>query len=455
MDAMIPSFPNAFAPFIRSLLDDIQRLIGPIYLVGDAPLCGILGKPLPNTLELLVARPLTECRKRLHRGDHHEAVMGHKHNSLIVPLKDWSHPKLIDIACFRSRPGHPATLEEDLLHRDVSVNAMAYTWPNGPLVDPFGGRRDLLNGPIHLVNGQDTLRENPLRALIFFRFAMMLGQPMDARDLTLATQTTLEAIIPEFIREEMDRILSLPLADEESQNQLRLLFASPLGDQVLPHLASLKHQENHSVGDTPWRQVIDATLAISAPADGEEISLLDLRWAILLGGYGLSRLTSHDHMEHSLAQINRRLESLEFSKRRSRRILGLLRNLNTSTNPTDRQLKRYLTSHIPLEGVYRLMQALTAANPAIPESQRIDEELHFQEIRDRCHAVRRAEHRIRPENLPLSGGEILDMVRLPPGRWLRDLQADLVELVSREPHRNNKAELRAHVTRWIIHQREF
>ncbi|MEO5347151.1 MAG: hypothetical protein H7834_12345 [Magnetococcus sp. YQC-9] len=455
MDAMIPSFPNAFAPFIRTLLDDIHRLIGPIYLVGDAPINGILGKPLPNTLEILVARPLTECRKRLHRGDHHEAIMGQKHNSLIVPIKDWTHPKLIDIACFRSRPGQETTLEEDLLHRDVTVNAMAYTWPNGPLVDPFGGRRDLLVGQMRLVNGQDTLNENPLRALIFFRLAMLLGRPMDPEDLTLVTQTSLESVIPELIREEMDRILSLPLADDESQNQLRTLFASPLGDQILPHLASLKNQVEISMGDTPWKQVIDATLAISAPADGEEISLLDLRWAILLGGYGLSKLTSHDSMEHSLAQINRRLDTLEFSKRRSRRILGLLRNLNTTINPTDRQLKRYLANHIPLEGVYRLMQALTAANPAIPENQRIEEELHFQEIRDRCHDLRRAEHRIRPEDLALSGGEILDMVRIQPGPWLRNLQAVLVELVTREPQRNQKVELRAQVNKWIVQQREF
>ncbi|MBF0627268.1 MAG: CCA tRNA nucleotidyltransferase [Magnetococcales bacterium] len=452
---MIPSFPNAFAPFIRNLLDDLNRLIGPIHLVGEAPLCGIQGKPLPNTLELLVARPLTECRKRLLRGDHPEAIMGHKHNSLLLPLKDWSHPKILDIASFKNRPNHLATLEEDLLHRDVTVNAMAYTWPHGPLIDPFQGRMDLLTGEIRLVNGQETLDQNPLRALTFFRFAMQLNRPMNQDDLERVIHTDLETVPPELIRAEMDRILSLPLADEETQNHLRTLFSSPLADQFLPHLASLKYIETVPGGEDPWKQMLDTTLGITAPADGEEISLLDLRWAILLGGFGLAKQTSQDLMESSLALVNKRLEALEFSKRRARRILSLLRNLNSNTHPTDRQLKRYLQDHIPMEGVFRLMQAITTANPHIPEAVRIEEELKFQAIRARCRALRQAEHSLRAVDLALSGGEIQDIVRINPGPWLGELQNKLVELVTREPYRNNKFELRAQVQKWITQQREL
>ncbi|MBF0428272.1 MAG: CCA tRNA nucleotidyltransferase [Magnetococcales bacterium] len=452
---MIPSFPNAFAPFIRNLLDDINRLIGPIYLVGEAPLCGIQGRPLPNTLDILVAHPLAECRKRLHRGDHPEAIMGQKHNSLLLPIKEWMHPKVLDIASFKSRPNHPATVEEDLLHRDITINAMAYTWPNGPLIDPFGGRQDLLTGEIRLVNGIETLQQNPLRALVFFRFAMQLNRPPNPDDLHLVEQTSLASTLPEQIRIEMDRILSLPLANEESQNQLRELFASPLGNQILPHLSSLHSMELQPGSEDPWKQMLDTTLAITAPSDGEEISLLDLRWVTLLGGIGLLKNCSIDHMESNLAQINKRLEYYQFSRRRSRRILALLRNLSSTTTPTDRQLKRYLQDHIPLEGVFRLLQAVTAANPNITEADRINEELKFQEIRNRCRALRQVEKRLRPIDLVLSGGEILDIIRKKPGPWLRDLQASLVDLVSQDPSRNNKAELQNQVQKWIKKQREI
>ncbi|MEO5334764.1 MAG: hypothetical protein H7839_22345 [Magnetococcus sp. YQC-5] len=451
---MIPSFPNAFAPFIRNLLDDINRLIGPIHLVGEAPLCGIQGKPLPNTLEILVARPLTECRKRLMRGDH-DVIMGNKHNSLLMPLKEWTHPRILDIATFKNRPNHPATLEEDLLHRDVTVNAMAYTWPHGPLIDPFEGRKDLLGGEIRLVNGMVTLRMQPLRALIFFRFAMQLNRPPNQKDLHLIEHISLEGVQPDLIRTEMDRILSLALADEESQNLLRELFASPLGWQILPHLGVMKSMNANPGLEESWKQVLDATLAITSPADGEEISLLDLRWATLLGGVGLLKHASMDYMETNLTQINKRLEYFQFSKRRTRRILALLRNLSSTTTPSDRQLKRFLQDHIPMEGVFRLLQAVTAANPNISEAEKVAEELKFQEIRNRCHALRQAEQRLRPNDLALSGGEILDMVRQKPGPWLRDLQAALVDWVTQEPIRNQKAELINQVNKWICKQHKI
>ncbi|MBF0296375.1 MAG: hypothetical protein HQL96_14395 [Magnetococcales bacterium] len=455
MDNLIPSFPNAFAPPIRSLLDEINRLIGPIYLVGDAPWCGILGKPLPNTLEILVARPLAECRKRLSRGDITSAVLGNKHNSLLLPLKEWTHPKILDIATFRNRPGHPSTLEEDLLHRDLTVNAMAWTWPSGPLVDPFGGRKDLLTGEIRLVNGSTTLKDNPLRALLFFRFAMQLNRPPNQEDLILAEQTSLETILPEPIRSEMDRILALPLADEASQHLLHALCASPITDRILPHFSLFNPRNAASGAEDPWKRILDVTLAITPPGDDEEISLLDLRWATLLGGPALLKLSSKEHMEKNLNQINKHLELFLFSKRRSRRILSLLRNLNATTSPSDRQLKRFLQDHVPVEGVYRILQAINATDSHLSEEARVTEDLKFQQIRSRCHILRQAEERLSPNDLALSGGEILDLVRRKPGPWLRDLQATLVDLVIKDPSRNRPAELTNIVQQWIRQQREI
>lgn len=452
---MIPSFPNAFAPFIRDLLDDINRLIGPIYLVGEAPLCGIQGKPLPNTLEILVARPLNDCRKRLLRGNHPEVILGNKHNSLLLPIKGWTHPKVVDIATFKSRPNHPSTLEEDLLHRDVTVNAMAYTWPNGPLIDPFKGRQDLLTGEIRLVNDEITLQSNPLRALIFFRFAMQINRPVNSDDMNLVLKTSLESVLPDLIRTEMDRILSLPLANEESQNLLRLLFSSPIGMTVLPQLTALKFPENNPTLEASWKQILDATLSITSPADEEEISLLDLRWTILLGGISLLKLTTPDYMEKNLAQVNKQLEYFQFSKRRARRILALLRNLSSTTTPSDRQLKRFLQDQIPLEGVFRLIQAIIITSPNVSEAQRDKEEIRFQEIRDRCHQLRQAEQRISPNDLALSGGDILDLVRLKPGPWLKDLQTSLVDWVTKNPSCNQRAELKAKIHEWILKQREI
>ncbi len=64
------------------------------------------------------------------------------------------------------------TLEEDLLRRDLTINAMAMT-EQGELVDPYGGQRDLEQRQLRHVS--DAFREDPLRVLRVARFAARLA----------------------------------------------------------------------------------------------------------------------------------------------------------------------------------------------------------------------------------------------------------------------------------------
>ncbi|MEM7078253.1 MAG: tRNA nucleotidyltransferase [Pseudomonadota bacterium] len=63
------------------------------------------------------------------------------------------------------------TLEEDLIRRDLTINAMAQT-PEGFLVDPFGGHDDLRAGLLRHVSS--AFAEDPLRVLRVARFAAQL-----------------------------------------------------------------------------------------------------------------------------------------------------------------------------------------------------------------------------------------------------------------------------------------
>ena len=57
------------------------------------------------------------------------------------------------------------SLEEDLAHRDFTVNAIAFDPLGGELLDPFGGRGDLARGRLRAVrSARDRFREDPLRA---------------------------------------------------------------------------------------------------------------------------------------------------------------------------------------------------------------------------------------------------------------------------------------------------
>lgn len=65
------------------------------------------------------------------------------------------------------------TLEEDLLRRDLTINAMAQTG-DGTLIDPYGGRDDLDNGLLRHVS--PAFAEDPVRILRVARFAACLAR---------------------------------------------------------------------------------------------------------------------------------------------------------------------------------------------------------------------------------------------------------------------------------------
>jgi tRNA nucleotidyltransferase (CCA-adding enzyme) len=67
---------------------------------------------------------------------------------------------------FHAEPS--VTLEQDLARRDLTINAMAQD-PQGRIVDPFGGRRDLQDRVMRHVT--DAFREDPVRILRLARFA--------------------------------------------------------------------------------------------------------------------------------------------------------------------------------------------------------------------------------------------------------------------------------------------
>jgi len=60
------------------------------------------------------------------------------------------------------------TLEEDLLRRDLTINAIAQA-DNGELIDPYNGQQDIINRTLRHVS--DAFTEDPLRVLRVARFA--------------------------------------------------------------------------------------------------------------------------------------------------------------------------------------------------------------------------------------------------------------------------------------------
>ncbi|MGF6695267.1 tRNA nucleotidyltransferase (CCA-adding enzyme) [Metapseudomonas resinovorans] len=109
------------------------------------------------------------------------------------------------------------TLEQDLIRRDLTVNAMAED-DHGHLIDPYGGQKDLKARRLRHVS--PAFAEDPLRVLRVARFAARyapLGFTVAKETLALMRQIAesgeLDALTPERSWKEISRALMEPRPD--------------------------------------------------------------------------------------------------------------------------------------------------------------------------------------------------------------------------------------------------
>jgi tRNA nucleotidyltransferase (CCA-adding enzyme) len=129
------------------------------------------------------------------------------------------------------------TLEEDLRHRDFTINAMAEDG-NGQLIDPLGGQADLSAGVIR--HNPGSLEDDPVRILRAARLAAQLdGFTIAAETLAemarLATVGALDNLTPERMWQELDKALG---ADRPSIFFLALREAGALA-RLFPEIDHL------------------------------------------------------------------------------------------------------------------------------------------------------------------------------------------------------------------------
>ena len=99
------------------------------------------------------------------------------------------------------------TLEEDLKRRDLTINAMAKT-PDGVLIDPYGGQKDLKNKLLR--HTSDAFTEDPVRILRIARFAARyadLGFKVADETMPLLRKIVemgeVDALVPERVWQEV------------------------------------------------------------------------------------------------------------------------------------------------------------------------------------------------------------------------------------------------------------
>lgn len=222
-----------------------------LYLVGGSvrdALMGRLGHDLDFTTD---ARPDT-TEAILRRCTHATWDIGRAFGTIGAQIDDW----VVEVTTYRADAYHPGsrkpeivygdTLEDDLIRRDFTVNAMALHAMTRAFSDPYAGLADIVAGVLRTpFPPERSFSDDPLRMMRAARFTSQLGFTVtdEVRAAMTDMAPRIEIISAERVRDE----LSKTLLTDHPRAGLDLLVATGIADHVLPELPALRleRDEHH------------------------------------------------------------------------------------------------------------------------------------------------------------------------------------------------------------------
>ncbi len=339
-------------------------------------------------------------------------------------------------------------LDDDLVRRDFTVNAMAVRiTADGPgeFLDPLNGLDALRAGVLDTPAAPEaSFGDDPLRMLRAARFVSQLGFTVAprVREAMAAMAGQLGRITAERVAAELDTLVlgSDPAAGVD------LMVVSGLGDVVLPEIGAMRmtidehhqHKDVYQHSLTVLRQVIEL--------EDEGCRDLVLRWAALLHDIGKPATRKHEpdggvsfhHHEVVGAKMTRkRMRALRYSKQMVEDVSQLVylhlrfhgyADAGGAGKWTDSAVRRYVTDAGPLlPRLHKLVRAdCTTRNKR--RAARLQANYDHLEARIAELAAKEDLARVRPD---LDGNEIMRILDIPAGpqvgeawRHLRELRLD-------------------------------
>ncbi|MGH1359517.1 MAG: hypothetical protein ACRBC3_12180 [Burkholderiaceae bacterium] len=133
------------------------------------------------------------------------------------------------------------TLEEDLLRRDLTINAMARA-EDGTLIDPYHGQSDLANRLFRHVS--DAFSEDPVRILRLARFAARFADFSVAPEtLALMRQMTAAGEVDALVAERVWQELARGLMEAAPARMMTVLADANALTRLIPGLKDLEQLE--------------------------------------------------------------------------------------------------------------------------------------------------------------------------------------------------------------------
>jgi len=346
-----------------------------------------------------------------------------------------------EVTTFRGSEGAiGSSIEEDLAHRDFTINAMAYDLIKKTIIDPFGGAEDIRRKVVRAVrNPIERFQEDPLRMMRAIRFSQELGYSIDTETLTALTSFShaVSGVAAERIRDELVRLL---MVDRPSAG-FNLLRKTGLLLVILPELLEgYRKRQNNFHKYTIYRHIMETLDAIERePA---------LRLAALFHDIAKPRVREKidgrwrffSHAEASAELARQIMRRLRFSNGLTSRVSILVAHhmFDYKKGLSDRAIRRFI-NRVGAEHVDDLIRLRKADDIAHGWGE--DHEDLIEEFSKRIHAQMRSSLALSVSDLAVNGHDVMAITGLPPGPRVGQILKELLEAVIEHPEHNKRETL--------------
>ncbi|MFH8981391.1 CCA tRNA nucleotidyltransferase [Streptomyces varsoviensis] len=329
------------------------------------------------------------------------------------------------------------SIDEDLVRRDFTVNAMAVALPQKEFIDPHNGLEDLAARVLRTPGTpQESFSDDPLRMMRAARFAAQLDFEVapEVVEAMTAMADRIDIVSAERVRDELNKLLLSP----KPRKGLKLLVDTGLADRVIPELPALRLEsdEHHRHKDVYEHSLTVLEQAIDLEEDGPD---LVLRLAALLHDIGKpktrrfekdGRVSFHHHEVVGAKMTKSRMTKLKYSNDLIRDVTKLvelhLRFHGYGTGEwTDSAVRRYVRDAGPM---LSRLHKLTRSDCTTRNKRKANALWRaYDGLEERIAKLQEQEEldAIRPD---LDGNEIMEILGVGPGPQIGRAYKHLLEL---------------------------
>ena len=284
---------------------------------------------------------------------------GEKHNTLTIHIDGFN----VEITTFKHEEYEDNSIEVDLTHRDLTINALAY---GNKLIDVVGGYYDLKNKIIRApIDPEKRFQEDPLRILRALRFSSQLGFTIETntQESIHECMDLLRGVSKERIKKEFEEMLEGANLYNVLNEYYDVLFL------IIPELSVTYNfdQKNKYHKNTLYKHIINVCCNIDQNAKNKSL----IRMAALLHDIAKPKCFTIDkngnghfygHAEAGSIMALDILKRLKYSNSDIEKIIYLIKYHDSTINLNKKSIRKNF-SHTPNEDeelFYMLLELMNA-----------------------------------------------------------------------------------------------